>query len=54
MKDDWSSGQENENSNEMDEMLELEKIAMESLDGTKLNEFYKTKTRVKSINVLQF
>lgn len=34
-------------SNEMDEMLELEKIAMESLDGTKLNEFYKTKTAIK-------
>lgn len=34
-------------SNEMDEMLELEKIAMKSLDGTKLNEFYKTKTAIK-------
>lgn len=34
-------------SNEMDEMLELEKIAIESLDETKLNGFYKTKTAIK-------
>lgn len=34
-------------SNEMDEMLELEKIAVESLDKTRLEKFYKTKTAIK-------